>query len=145
MNSPVLDERSKSVLFAIIDKYIESAEPVGSRTVAKIHPEHLSSATIRNAMSDLEDNGFLSQPHTSAGRIPTDKGISFLCRSPFAPTKLFNGSRKSVYSSKSWTTLLGKQTFKAFWKMPVQQPFHSFPANRAGHATQLFDHLLQAY
>ena len=77
MNSPVLDERSKSVLLAIIDKYIESAEPVGSRTVAKIHPEHLSSATIRNAMSDLEDNGFLSQPHTSAGRIPTDKGYRF--------------------------------------------------------------------
>ena len=77
MNSPVLDERSKSVLFAIIDKYIESAEPVGSRTVAKIHPEHLSSATIRNAMSDLEDNGFVSQPHTSAGRIPTDKGYRF--------------------------------------------------------------------
>ena len=77
MNSPVLDDRSKSVLLAIIDKYIESAEPVGSRTVAKIHPEHLSSATIRNAMSDLEDNGFLSQPHTSAGRIPTDKGYRF--------------------------------------------------------------------
>ena len=77
MNSPLLDERSKSVLIAIIDKYIESAEPVGSRTVAKIHPEHLSSATIRNAMSDLEDNGFLSQPHTSAGRIPTDKGYRF--------------------------------------------------------------------
>ena len=77
MNSTVLDERSKSVLLAIIDKYIESAEPVGSRTVAKIHPEHLSSATIRNAMSDLEDNGFLSQPHTSAGRIPTDKGYRF--------------------------------------------------------------------
>jgi len=77
MNSPVLDERSKSVLLAIIDKYIESAEPVGSRTVAKIHPEHLSSATIRNAMSDLEDNGFLNQPHTSAGRIPTDKGYRF--------------------------------------------------------------------
>lgn len=77
MNSPVLDERSKSVLLAIIDKYIETAEPVGSRTVAKNHPEHLSSATIRNAMSDLEDNGFLSQPHTSAGRIPTDKGYRF--------------------------------------------------------------------
>ncbi|MEK9974724.1 MAG: heat-inducible transcriptional repressor HrcA, partial [Deltaproteobacteria bacterium] len=77
MNSPILDERSKSVLLAIIDKYIETAEPVSSRTIAKNHPEHLSSATIRNAMSDLEDNGFLSQPHTSAGRIPTDKGYRF--------------------------------------------------------------------
>ena len=77
MNSLNLDERSKSVLLAIIDKYIETAEPVGSRTIAKNHPQHLSSATIRNAMSDLEDNGFLSQPHTSAGRIPTDKGYRF--------------------------------------------------------------------
>lgn len=77
MNSPTLDERSKSILLAIIDKYIETAEPVGSRTIAKSHPEHLSSATIRNAMSDLEDNGFLSQPYTSAGRIPTDKGYRF--------------------------------------------------------------------
>ena len=77
MNSTILDERSKSVLLAIIDKYIEKAEPVGSRTIAKNHPEHLSSATIRNAMSDLEEKGFLSQPHTSAGRIPTDKGYRF--------------------------------------------------------------------
>jgi len=77
MNSLNLDERSKSVLLAIIDKYIETAEPVGSRTIAKNHPQHLSSATIRNAMSDLEDHGFLSQPHTSAGRIPTDKGYRF--------------------------------------------------------------------
>ena len=77
MNSLNLDERSKSVLLAIIDKYIETAEPVGSRTIAKNHPQHLSSATIRNAMSDLEDNGLLSQPHTSAGRIPTDKGYRF--------------------------------------------------------------------
>ena len=77
MNSTTLDERSKSVLLSIIDKYIEKAEPVGSRTIAKNHPEHLSSATIRNAMSDLEEKGFLSQPHTSAGRIPTDKGYRF--------------------------------------------------------------------
>jgi len=77
MNSTILDERSKSVLLSIIDKYIEKPEPVGSRTIAKNHPEHLSSATIRNAMSDLEEKGFLSQPHTSAGRIPTDKGYRF--------------------------------------------------------------------
>ena len=77
MNSSNFDERNKSVLLAIIDKYIETAEPVGSRTIAKNHPEHLSSATIRNAMSDLEENGFLSQPHASAGRIPTDKGYRF--------------------------------------------------------------------
>lgn len=77
MSAPLLDERSKVVLLAVIDKYIESAEPVGSRTVAKIHPEHLSPATLRNVMADLEEKGFLRQPHTSAGRIPTDKGYRF--------------------------------------------------------------------
>ena len=51
MSSPLLDERSKAVLLAVIDKYIETAEPVGSRTVAKIYPEHLSSATLRNVMA----------------------------------------------------------------------------------------------
>jgi heat-inducible transcriptional repressor len=77
MSSSLLDERNKAVLLAVIDKYIETAEPVGSRTLAKVHPEHLSSATLRNVMADLEDRGFLSQPHKSAGRIPTDKGYRF--------------------------------------------------------------------
>ena len=96
MNSINLDERSKSVLLAIIDKYIETAEPVGSRTIAKNHPQHLSSATIRNAMSDLEDNGLLSQPHTSAGRIPTDKGYRFYVEPSAASPKLSNASRKFI-------------------------------------------------
>ena len=77
MSSTLLDERSKVVLLAVIDKYIESAEPVGSRTIAKIHPGHLSPATLRNVMADLEEQDFLSQPHTSAGRVPTDKGYRF--------------------------------------------------------------------
>ncbi|MZH45592.1 MAG: heat-inducible transcription repressor HrcA [Nitrospinae bacterium] len=77
MSLPLLDERSKVVLLTVIDKYIETAEPVGSRTVAKIHPEHLSPATLRNVMADLEEKGFLSQPHTSAGRVPTDNGYRF--------------------------------------------------------------------
>ena len=77
MSLPLLDERSKVVLLTVIDKYIETAEPVGSRTVAKIHPEQLSPATFRNVMADLEEKGFLSQPHTSAGRIPTDNGYRF--------------------------------------------------------------------
>ena len=77
MSSSLLEERSKAVLLAVIDKYIETAEPVGSRTIAKVHPEHLSSATLRNVMADLEERGFLNQPHKSAGRIPTDKGYRF--------------------------------------------------------------------
>ena len=59
---------------AIIDEYIDTAEPVGSRSIAKKHELGLSSATIRNEMADLEDMGLLAQPHTSAGRVPSDKG-----------------------------------------------------------------------
>lgn len=69
-----LDERKKAILRAIIDDYINTAEPIGSRTIARKHELGLSSATIRNEMADLEEMGYLAQPHTSAGRIPSDKG-----------------------------------------------------------------------
>jgi heat-inducible transcriptional repressor len=69
-----LGERKKAILRAIIDDYIQTAEPVGSRTIAKKHEMGLSPATIRNEMADLEELGYLEQPHTSAGRIPSDKG-----------------------------------------------------------------------
>ncbi|NLL05138.1 MAG: heat-inducible transcription repressor HrcA [Clostridiaceae bacterium] len=72
-----LDDRKKLILHAIIDDYISTAEPIGSRSVSKKHELGLSSATIRNEMSDLEELGYLIQPHTSAGRIPSDKGYRF--------------------------------------------------------------------
>jgi heat-inducible transcriptional repressor len=68
-----LDSRKLQILQAIINDYIITAEPVGSRTLAKKYGLGISSATIRNEMSDLEDMGFLEQPHTSAGRVPSDK------------------------------------------------------------------------
>lgn len=70
----LLDDRKLKILQAIIDDYINTAEPIGSRTIARKHELGLSSATIRNEMADLEEMGFLEQPHTSAGRIPSDKG-----------------------------------------------------------------------
>lgn len=73
----MLDERKRLVLRAIIDSYIETAEPVGSRTIARKHDLGVSSATIRNEMADLEETGYLQQPHVSAGRIPSDKGYRF--------------------------------------------------------------------
>ena len=73
----MLNERSRQVLFAVIQCYINSPGPVGSRVVTKKFSFGLSPATIRNIMSDLEDIGFLSQPHTSAGRVPTDTGYRF--------------------------------------------------------------------
>lgn len=68
-----LNERKQKILEAIIRNYMETGEPVGSRTVSKYTDLHLSSATIRNEMSDLEEMGYILQPHTSAGRIPSDK------------------------------------------------------------------------
>ncbi len=73
----MLGERKRMVLRAIIDNYIETAEPVGSRTIARKHGLGVSSATIRNEMADLEETGYLHQPHVSAGRIPSDKGYRF--------------------------------------------------------------------
>jgi heat-inducible transcriptional repressor len=72
-----MDARQRDVLIAVIREYIDSAEPVGSRVLAKRHFPHLSPATIRNAMADLEDLGYLVQPHTSAGRVPTDKAYRY--------------------------------------------------------------------
>lgn len=69
-----LDERKQKILQAIIRNYLETGEPVGSRTISKYTDLNLSSATIRNEMSDLEELGYIIQPHTSAGRIPSDKG-----------------------------------------------------------------------
>lgn len=69
-----LQERKMKILQAIIRNYLETGEPVGSRTISKYTDLNLSSATIRNEMSDLEEMGLITQPHTSAGRIPTDQG-----------------------------------------------------------------------
>lgn len=70
----IIDDRKIKILEAIINDYIRTGEPVGSRTIAKNHDLGVGPATIRNEMSDLEDLGFLEQPHTSAGRIPSSKG-----------------------------------------------------------------------
>ena len=77
MNENELDERKTKILNAIIRNYLETGEPVGSRTISKYTDLNLSSATIRNEMSDLEEMGYILQPHTSAGRIPSDKGYRF--------------------------------------------------------------------
>lgn len=69
-----LGERKLTILHAIIKTYLETGEPVGSRTISKYSDLNLSSATIRNEMADLEELGYILQPHTSAGRIPSDKG-----------------------------------------------------------------------
>ena len=76
-----LGDRKKKILRAIVEDYIHTAEPIGSRTIVKRHDLSLSPATIRNEMSDLEDMGFLEKPHTSAGRIPSKTGYRFYVNS----------------------------------------------------------------
>jgi heat-inducible transcriptional repressor len=73
----LFDDRSREILTAAIKLYVASGEPVGSRTLSRLSRERLSPATIRNIMADLEEAGYLYQPHTSAGRVPTDKGYRF--------------------------------------------------------------------
>ncbi|TCS83747.1 heat-inducible transcriptional repressor HrcA [Tepidibacillus fermentans] len=73
----MLTDRQKLILAAVVNSYIESAEPVGSRAISKRHDIGYSPATIRNEMADLEEMGYLEQPHTSAGRIPSNKGYRY--------------------------------------------------------------------
>src|SRR5512144_581951 len=76
-----LKNRHREVLSSIVRAYIETGEPVASRTIAKHRKDDLSPASIRNVMADLADEGYLSQPHTSAGRVPTEKAFRCYVRS----------------------------------------------------------------
>ena len=93
-----MDARHREVLVAVIREYIDSAEPVGSRVLTKRYFPSLSPATIRNVMSDLEDMGYLAQPHTSAGRIPTDKAYRFYVES--FPPAVAAGARPETLPSR---------------------------------------------
>src|SRR3989442_3293585 len=90
-----MDARQRDVLIALIREYVDSAEPVGSRVLSKRHFPHLSPATIRNVMADLEEMGYLSQPHASAGRIPTDKAYR-LYVDAFPPPSPLAGSLRDA-------------------------------------------------
>ena len=84
----LFDQRTQQVLQGIINSFIVNSEPVGSRTLSKTLGLSLSPATIRNIMSDLSDQGFLTQAHTSGGRIPTDKAYRFYVDSLVVADKL---------------------------------------------------------
>src|SRR2546426_10135867 len=73
----MLDERAKTLMKALVERYIADGQPVGSRTLSRASGLDLSPASIRNVMADLEDLGFIASPHTSAGRIPTARGYRF--------------------------------------------------------------------
>jgi heat-inducible transcriptional repressor len=91
MVTRMLTDRQKLILHAVIDDYVRSAEPVGSRTISKRDDVTFSPATIRNEMADLEDMGYLAQPHTSAGRIPSNKGYRFYVDHLMKPERISLG------------------------------------------------------
>src|SRR6476659_2901261 len=73
----LLDQRSRDIFRRLVETYLDTGEPVGSRTIARILPSTLSPASVRNVMMDLEESGLIYSPHTSAGRLPTDLGLRF--------------------------------------------------------------------
>ncbi|MDQ0205524.1 heat-inducible transcriptional repressor HrcA [Alkalicoccobacillus murimartini] len=94
----MLTERQLSILSAIVDEYIRSAEPIGSRSISKRHDISFSPATIRNDMSDLEELGFLEKPHSSAGRIPSQKGYRFYVDHLLMPHRLTVKEKESIHT-----------------------------------------------
>jgi len=92
----MLDDRKASILRAIVAEYIDTAQPVGSGHVARSSGVEVSAATIRNEMAALERDGYLVQPHTSAGRVPTEKGYRFFVDSLEAPGPLIPSQRQQV-------------------------------------------------
>jgi heat-inducible transcriptional repressor len=92
----LLDDRKRRVLQAIVEDYIATAEPVGSRTIARKYQLGVSPATIRNEMADLEDLGLIEQPHTSAGRIPSDRGYRLYVDSIMTDRPLSRGEQDLI-------------------------------------------------
>src|SRR5437868_8833724 len=107
MTDAPLNFRYREILTSIVRAYIETGEPVGSRTLSKQRHETLSPASIRNVMADLADEGYLSQPHTSAGRVPTEKAFRFYVRS------LTAGRMATVESDRLCHELNGLHTVEA--------------------------------
>lgn len=95
----MLDERKRRILQAIVDDYVSTAEPVGSRTIARRHALGVSPATIRNEMADLEVLGYLEQLHTSSGRIPSAKGYRFYVDALLSPAQI---SDKEISLIRNW-------------------------------------------
>jgi heat-inducible transcriptional repressor len=90
-------QRNDLILDLLVRSYIETAEPIGSRTISKLSDLGLSPASIRNVMADLEDAGFLKQPHTSAGRIPTDHGYRYWVDRLMEPSELKEEEREHIH------------------------------------------------
>src|SRR5437764_13318089 len=98
--SPIgeLNERSREIFRLIVDEYVQTGEPIGSRTLARLLGQHLSPATIRNVMADLEEAGLLFSPHTSAGRLPTEAGLRLFVHGLLEIGNLGEDERRNIES-----------------------------------------------
>src|SRR5215831_97403 len=98
--SPIneLNERSREVFRMIVDGYVATGEPIGSRTLSRRLTQNLSPATIRNVMADLEEAGLLYAPHTSAGRLPTEAGLRFFVHGLLEVGRLAEEERRNIES-----------------------------------------------
>ncbi len=100
-----LNDRSRKILEAIIEDYIDSAEPVGSRAVTRRHLLRLSPASVRNVMADLEEMGYICAPHTSAGRVPTEKGYRYYIDSLLQVRQLSQSDRQLIEGNQRFKGL----------------------------------------
>src|SRR5882762_7618321 len=91
-----LSDRAQTLLRILIESYIRDGQPVGSRVLSRDSGLQLSSATIRNVMADLEEFGFVSSPHTSAGRVPTTRGYRYFVDSLLAPEQLSDSEQSRI-------------------------------------------------
>src|SRR6201987_5183558 len=100
---PNIGKREREVLTAIVETFISTGEPVGSRTLARANREGLSPASIRNVMADLADAGYLEQPHTSAGRVPTPQAYRFYVKQLTGEARLSSADESLIQGSLQGT------------------------------------------
>lgn len=141
MQNGQLNERERNILRYIIQQFILTAFPVGSRNIAKKYDLNISPATVRNIMADLEDSGFINHPHTSAGRIPTDKGYRFYVDSLMNIKKLRNSEKgfinKELTSEHLETDELLKVTSNLLSSITNQLAYVSYPKLDTGTLEKL--------
>ena len=133
---PVMDARKRRILEAVTDDYINTAEPVGSRTIARRYNLGVSPATIRNEMADLEESGYLEQPHTSSGRIPSEKGYRFyvdfiMKRKPVSEDERMH-IRRTLAEKRREIDLIIEETARILAHLSRYAAFVLSPISRAG-------------
>ena len=128
-----MDKRKQNLLKIIVSQYIETAEPVSSKLISEAGDFDLSSATIRNEMADLEDLGYIFHPHTSAGRVPTEKGYLFFIENFLIkkdlPKKQQETLNRSIKSQKSFEPPIVKELAKALAELCENAVFVAFSDN----------------